>query len=35
MIRAALFWIVWNVPLGCLSPVVLGLALGRKGKRVK
>lgn len=33
--RAVLFWIVFNIPLGALAPHVLGLALGRRGRRVK
>lgn len=35
MIRRCLFWLVWNVPLGPLAPWVLGLAMGRKPRRVK
>lgn len=29
-----LIWIVWNVPLGRLAPIVLGWALGVKGERI-
>lgn len=29
-----LMWIVWNIPLGRLAPIVLGWALGVKGKRI-
>lgn len=32
--RKILFWIVWNVPLGRLAPIVLGWALGVKGERI-
>jgi hypothetical protein len=35
MIRRALFWLVWNVNLGPLAQYVLGLALGRRARRVK
>lgn len=35
MIRRCLFWLVHNVPLGPLAPWVLGLAMGRKPRRVK
>ena len=29
-----LMWIVWNIPLGRLAPIVLGWALGVKGERI-
>ena len=29
-----LIWIVWNIPLGPLAPIVLGWALGVKGERI-
>lgn len=29
-----LMWIVWNIPLGLLAPIILGWALGVKGKRI-
>ncbi len=29
-----LIWIVWNIPLGPLAPIVLGCALGVKGERI-
>lgn len=29
-----LMWIVWNIPLGRLTPIVLGWALGVKGERI-
>lgn len=28
--RRILFWMVWNVPLGKLTPYILGLAIGSK-----
>lgn len=31
--RKILFWIVWNVPLGGFAPVLLSIALGKKGKK--
>lgn len=33
--RKLLFWIVWNVPLGRLAPIVLGIALGANGKYIE
>ena len=33
--RGFLFWLVQNVPLGPLTPYILGLALGRKPRKVK
>lgn len=30
----ALFWIVWNIPLGRLAPIVLGWALKTKGEQI-
>ena len=33
--RGFLFWLVQNVPLGPLAPYILGLALGRKPRKVK
>lgn len=33
--RRLLFWIVFNVPLGRLAPWVLGLALGRRPRKVR
>ena len=35
MIRSALFWMVWNVPMGRLAPWVLGLAMGRVPHKVE
>jgi hypothetical protein len=32
--RRFLFWLVFNVRLGPLAPSVLGLALGRRARRV-
>ena len=32
--RRALFWLAFNVPLGKLTPWVIGLALGRKPIRM-
>lgn len=32
--RKFLFWLVWNVPLGKLAPIVLGIALGSKPSRI-
>lgn len=29
-----LMWIVFNIPLGRLAPIVLGWALGSKGERI-
>lgn len=29
-----LLWIVWNIPLGRLAPIVLGWALKTKGERM-
>jgi hypothetical protein len=34
MLKRALFWAVWNVPLGRAAPWVLGLALGSRPRRV-
>jgi len=34
MIRRALFWLAFNVPLGNLTPWVIGLAIGRKPVRM-
>lgn len=31
--RRVLFWIVWNVPLGKFAPILLGIVLGKKGKK--
>lgn len=33
--RAVLFWMVWNVPLGPFAPWVLGLAMGSRSRRIK
>lgn len=33
--RKMLFWIVDNIPLGCLAPYVFGLAIGREPQKVK
>ena len=33
--RRFLMWLVWNVSLGKLAPYVMGLAMGRKPRRVK
>ena len=30
-----LMWIVWNIPLGRLAPVVLGWALGAEPSEIK
>ena len=30
MLRRFIFWLVWNVPMGKLTPYVLGLAMGSK-----
>lgn len=30
-----LMWLVWRVPLGCLAPWVLGLAIGRVPRKEK
>ena len=35
MMRRALFWLVWNVPLGPPAPWVTGLALGSWPRTVK
>lgn len=32
--KKILFWLVWNVPLGKLAPVLLGIALKRKSNRI-
>jgi hypothetical protein len=33
--RRFLFWLVFNIRLGSLAPWVLGMALGRRARRVK
>ena len=33
--RKFLMWLVWNVRLGRFAPYIMGLALGRKPRRVK
>lgn len=33
MVRRALMWMVWNVPMGPLAPWVFGLAIGRRPRR--
>ncbi len=32
--RKFLMWIVWNIPLGKLAPLVFGLAIGSKPERI-
>lgn len=34
VISKVLIWIVFNIPLGQLAPIVLGWALGVKGERI-
>lgn len=34
MIRKAMMWLVWNVPLGRLTPWALGIALNSKPHRI-
>lgn len=32
--RKFLMWIVWNIPLGKLAPLVFGLAIGSTPERI-